>query len=164
MARAARYRPAASSDGVGNLELTARQFRDAARLAEEARAYALNFIREANTMSFVVGFPRYDTNRAFCFLIEGARLLAGGSPRRGVQMLKLALAELRTECSAKELDERGGERRLRAAGVRLTTISESEALEVERVGTALKEELSRRLREEYVRQFFLHAPAEPGVQ
>jgi hypothetical protein len=66
------------------------------------------------------------------------------------------VAELRKECSALELDERGGERLLRAAGVHTPSIAESEARCVE----SLRGEIIRMLRAEHAQQL----PAEPGVQ
>ena len=78
MARAG-YRPAAPSDGYGNIQLSLEQCRDRERLDREAATYALRFNREEDSLSFWIGCSNYTTNRAFVLSIEAARLLASGS-------------------------------------------------------------------------------------
>lgn len=55
MAKEARYRPKAPGDGCGNVSLTAQQAADRERLDREAWAYAEEFDREENDLSFIIG-------------------------------------------------------------------------------------------------------------
>jgi hypothetical protein len=101
MARA-KYRPAAPSDGFGNIQLSDDEFRDPSRLYLEAVKYAVTFCREEDGDRFYIGCSNFSTNRAFILLIEAARLLAGGNEGNSyaLQMLRLASAEIKA--AAKE--------------------------------------------------------------
>ena len=66
MATGAKYRPEGSSDGVGNVDLTA-----------EAGRYAARFIQEENGLKFFIGCSNWSTNRALVYTIEAARVLCG---------------------------------------------------------------------------------------
>jgi hypothetical protein len=95
MAEHARYRPAAPSDGFGNIQLTSEQLRDTHRLQQEAIAYALEFDEEENTDKFWIGCSDYKTNRAFVWSIEAARLLASGdADEKAIVLLEMALEEV----------------------------------------------------------------------
>ncbi len=73
MARRAKYRPAAPSDGMtGELRLTDRELADTARLEREARSYAADFLKQDDAMHYPMGCPDGIGNRAFCYAIEAA--------------------------------------------------------------------------------------------
>ena len=64
----AKYRPAAPSDGCGNIQLTSEQYADKNRLYLEAVTYAMKFASvEDGDMNFHIGCSNYNTNRAFVF-------------------------------------------------------------------------------------------------
>jgi hypothetical protein len=93
MARA-RYRPAAPSDGFGNIQLTKDECNDQDLLYLEAVRYAAAFKRDEDGMSFDIGCSNFETNRAFMLSIEAARLLAGGGDEKAVRLLELAINEI----------------------------------------------------------------------
>ena len=104
MARA-QYRPAAPSDGCGNIQLTSEQYADKNRLYLEAVTYAMKFASvEDGDMNFHIGCSNYNTNRAFVFCIEAARLLAGGS--EGDKYADHLLGLAREEIAAAQLLKR----------------------------------------------------------
>ena len=79
MAKEVRYRPAAPSDGFGNIQLTLNQFDDKKILEQEAWRYAKQFIAEEDDCIFTIGCSNYVTNRAFMWTIEAARQLCSGT-------------------------------------------------------------------------------------
>jgi hypothetical protein len=95
MAREAHYRPGAPSDGMGHIYLSRAQLRDSARLKDEAIAYAIKFYEEEDTHQFHIGVSDYETNRAFMWTIEAARMLAGGLDDVALKLLEMAVAEVR---------------------------------------------------------------------
>jgi hypothetical protein len=99
----AKYRPAAPSDGFGNIQLSREQYEDQQRLYQEAVKYACAFVREEDDHSFHIGCSNYSTNRAFVLCIEAARLLAGGSDGNpfAMRLLKLALKEIQAAPGSK---------------------------------------------------------------
>ena len=92
MAREAKYRPAAPSDGCGNIQLTLEEVRDPARLWSEAAEYALRFSREEDSDTFWIGCSDFRTAKAFLCCIEAARLLAGGDFGRAAALALLRIA------------------------------------------------------------------------
>jgi hypothetical protein len=92
----AKYRPAAPSDGFGNIQLSTEEYNDEGRLYLEAVRYAAAFNREEDTRAFSIGCSNWETNRAFILSIEAARLLASGSDGddNAVRLLKLAIGEI----------------------------------------------------------------------
>ena len=91
MARALEYRPAMPKDfpseSLDNLIF----------LYQEAVAYAMDFASaEDGDMRFYIGCSNCDTNRAFVFCIEAARLLAGSSEgdKYAGYLLRLAIDEI----------------------------------------------------------------------
>jgi hypothetical protein len=92
----AKYRPAAPSDGFGNIQLTKDEIADEDRLYCEAVKYAAQFSLEEDRHAFWVGCSNYSTNRAFVLAIEAARSLAGGSEfnKQAVKLLELAINEI----------------------------------------------------------------------
>jgi hypothetical protein len=95
MARAG-YRPAAPSDGCGNIQLTKDECDDRERLYLEAVQYAVAFNREEDTDVFHIGCSNWETNRAFVLSIEAARLSASGSDGDvyAGRLLRLAIKEI----------------------------------------------------------------------
>jgi hypothetical protein len=60
-----KYRPAAPSDGFGNIQLSPEQCRDEERQYAEAVTYAMRFAREDDDQVFNIGCSNYTSNRAF---------------------------------------------------------------------------------------------------
>jgi len=96
MAEIAKYRPAAPGDGFGHVSLSAEQLEDEALLNAEAARYAARFMAEEDADSFCIGCANFDTNQAFIFIIEAARLLCGGNDGNpvAVKLLRLAINEI----------------------------------------------------------------------
>jgi hypothetical protein len=96
MAKCARYRPQAPSDGCGNICLSSTELKDPDRLHQEAVAYADRFAAEEDDGSFRVGCSNWSTSRAFVWVIEAARLLASGTSgnRYAYELLSMAIAEI----------------------------------------------------------------------
>jgi hypothetical protein len=96
MARVANYRPEAPGPGTvaGGRALTEEQLASRDLLEREAVAYAGRFIWEENTHTFFIGVSNFNSNRAFVYTIEAARLMAGADEKRAAVLLTLALMEL----------------------------------------------------------------------
>lgn len=90
MAREARYRPAAPSDGLGNITVPLGQL----DLGREAAAYAEAWGREEQSLDFFLGCPSFGDRPALVFLVEAARLLNGVERQGAAHLLRMALAEL----------------------------------------------------------------------
>lgn len=73
MMAAVGYRPAAPSDGWGNIQLSADELKDEQRLQQEAAKYADNFIEEEYTRKFHIGCAGMENARMFALAIEAAR-------------------------------------------------------------------------------------------
>jgi hypothetical protein len=97
MAEEARYRPQAPSDGCGNIQLAQDEFEEPDRLHQEAVAYALGFAREEDGLTFDIGCSDFQTNRAFVWTIEAARLLCGGAESNAfaLKLLEMAAREVK---------------------------------------------------------------------
>jgi hypothetical protein len=97
MAREAKYRPAAPSDGMGGVYLSVEQASDPERLRRESLEYAVQFLAEEDTDSFWVGCSDFRTNKAFMWTIEAARQLASGMSGNAtaVKLLEMAACEVR---------------------------------------------------------------------
>jgi hypothetical protein len=95
MAKEARYRPQAPGDGMGHVSLTRKQLNDPERLQREATAYALKFNEEENSLAFWIGCSDFCTNRAFIRTIEAARALAGGKPDLALDLLNMAVKDVK---------------------------------------------------------------------
>jgi hypothetical protein len=96
MVEHADYRPAAPGDGMGHVCLTTEELLDPERLAREAVKYSKQFDAEENTRRFNLGCSNFSTNRALVFTIEAARALCGGADDLAVELLQMALQEVRT--------------------------------------------------------------------
>lgn len=92
MAEDARYRPAAPSDGVGNITKRIEEL----DLLAEANTYAARWWTEEDDHDFFVGCCNYVTRPATIYAIEAARLMCGGSDANpyALRLLRLAMREL----------------------------------------------------------------------
>lgn len=91
MATVAKYRPAAPSDGLGNITVPEKKL----DLEREADRYAAQWWEQENNHKFTVGVCYSDTRPALIYAIEAARELCGGENRIAAMLLKLAQSELR---------------------------------------------------------------------
>jgi hypothetical protein len=98
MAHFAKYRPAAPSDGLGNIQLSKAELDDPRRLKEEALKYARSFSKEEDSHQFRVGCSDFRTNQALIWTIEAARQLCsgGGGNETAAVLLKMALRQVRS--------------------------------------------------------------------
>jgi|SRR5215472_11238816 len=95
------YRPVAPHDGLGSLDLTARQIHYQPILKANAIAFTKRFFQEEASLHFYIGRSKYETNRALVFTIEAARLLCrGNADRLAVRLLGMAIADVKKESSA----------------------------------------------------------------
>lgn len=90
MAAEIRYRPAAPSDGHGNVTAAEEDL----DLDAEARDYAIAWRREEDNRRFWVGCPDYHDRPALVYIVEAARNLCGMAPGLARELLLMALAEL----------------------------------------------------------------------
>ena len=95
MAVKANYRPAAPSDGFGNVTLSDSEIEDHARLHREAVDYAANFRKEEDERSFMIGVTDYRTARAFVFALEACRAICGTKNDLASDLLRMAIDELK---------------------------------------------------------------------
>lgn len=93
MAKEARYRPAAPSDGLGNITVPTRDL----DLSQEAAVYAEAWRREEQSMDYFLGCPSFDDRPALVFIVEAARLLNGAERKGAAHLLRMALRELEGE-------------------------------------------------------------------
>lgn len=98
MAEEARYRPAAPSDGMGNLTVPV----ESLDLEAEATKYAERWEAEEHVHSFWIGVCDYPTRPATIYAIEAARLMCGGSGTEEavIALLNLAIANVQAARSA----------------------------------------------------------------
>ncbi len=88
MAEEVQYRPAAPSDGLGNITVPLEDL----DLDAEARAYATDWWQQEDECVFVIGCPDYTLRLAMIYLIEAARLCCGGRDARAETLRLLTLA------------------------------------------------------------------------
>jgi hypothetical protein len=95
MAREARYRPAAPSDGFGHITMPLAEL----DLDAEALAYAQSWWRDEERQEFYIGCCNGSTRSATVFAIEAARQMCGGSDgdATALRLLELAVRELRQQ-------------------------------------------------------------------
>ena len=86
MAKDARYRPGAPSDGFGNItgELN---------MEQEVRAYAALWRSDEDSMSFWLGCPDFKLRPAMVLAVEAARACCGADQQLAVRLLRLAVDE-----------------------------------------------------------------------
>ncbi|WP_416957791.1 hypothetical protein ACNKF0_09430 [Nocardioides sp. T5] len=102
MASEVRYRPAAPSDGMGNMVMPEAEL----LLDEEAAAYARRWLAvEDDDGTFDVGTPDVDARPALVFTVEAARLTAGAVFEPAVQLLRMAADELEALATRRRAEE-----------------------------------------------------------
>jgi hypothetical protein len=90
MAKEARYRPAAPSDGFGNITVPAAEL----DLEAEAREYAERWTAQEDDHTFTVGCCNWPTRPATMYAIEAARALCGCADDVALDLLKLAIKQI----------------------------------------------------------------------
>jgi hypothetical protein len=90
------YRPQAPGDGFGHICLSREELNCPARLEDEATKYAIAFSHEEDGRDFNIGCSNFETNRAFIWTIEAARVLAGGDNDTALKLLKLAMDDVKS--------------------------------------------------------------------
>jgi hypothetical protein len=95
MAKRAKYRPAAPGDGMGNVSLSDEEARDPDRLMREAKEYAARFLEADNATKHSIGVSNYTTNRALVYVIEAARSLCGAADSLALDLLQMAIDEIK---------------------------------------------------------------------
>lgn len=93
MAAEARYRPAAPSDGFGNITVAEKDL----DLEREATKYTAGFIAEEDTNTYHLGCPNYSQRTAFIFALEGARACCSADPELALRLLRMAVADLEAQ-------------------------------------------------------------------
>jgi len=103
MAAEARYRPAAPSDGFGNIGVPD----DELDLAAEARGYATRWWAEEDDGRFYIGSADFTTRKAMIYAVEAARLMAAGrgSERHVEKLLSLASDDIKRVIAEKGDDD-----------------------------------------------------------
>jgi len=90
MASEARYRPAAPSDGFGNITVPIEEL----DLDAEIATYCERFTAEEDEGEYRIGCTTWETAIATVFTIEAARCFCGAAPETARRLLTLALEEL----------------------------------------------------------------------
>jgi hypothetical protein len=95
MAREARYRPCAPSDGLGNITAQESEL----DLDAEVQSYAEEWWGQEDDGTYLIGCANYPERPAMIYAVEAARLCCGefGSRRYALRLLEMAARELRTE-------------------------------------------------------------------
>lgn len=88
MAHEAHYRPAAPSDGFGNI------IGPLGDLSAEARTYARRWREEEDARNYPIGCPDFHDRETLIFIIEAARLLCAVARVPAAELLRMALANL----------------------------------------------------------------------
>lgn len=86
MATEVLYRPAAPSDGLGNITVPL----ESLDLDAEADRYACKWWEQEDS-EFVLGCAEYSLRPAMVFAVEAARMACGGDRDRMVRLLRMAL-------------------------------------------------------------------------
>ena len=90
MASVARYRPAAPSDGFGNITATATEL----NLDRECETYARDWSRSEDSREFWIGCCDSRTREATVYAVEAARNLCGCEPAVARRLLQMAINAL----------------------------------------------------------------------
>jgi hypothetical protein len=90
MAEEAQYRPAAPSDGFGNITVPLEEL----DLDAEARKYAARWWAEEDEMTFWLGCCDYKSRPATVYAVEAARCMNGGDQTTAKRLLQLAVDSL----------------------------------------------------------------------
>lgn len=86
----AKYRPAAPSDGFGNIPPWA-----ASVLPDEAHKYATQWWKDEDARTFFVGCCNHPTRPASIFALEAVRCMCAGEDKVARSLLDMALSDLR---------------------------------------------------------------------
>ena len=86
LAREARYRPAAPSDGLGNITVPEREL----DLDAEATEYAMSWLAEEHGLDYSLGCPDWHDRPALIFAVEAARAICGGNRVLARRLLAMA--------------------------------------------------------------------------
>lgn len=87
-----KYRPAAPSDGFGNITVPIREL----DIDQEIIDYAIAFRREENSDDYFLGCPDFGDRPALILIVEAARLLNGQDRDKAVRLLTAAAADIET--------------------------------------------------------------------
>jgi hypothetical protein len=88
MATEAQYRPAAPSDGFGNITVPLKSL----NLEQEAELYAQRWWKEEDSWTFHVGCAHFPMRTVMIFCLEAARLCCGSDESRPYVKRLIALA------------------------------------------------------------------------
>jgi|SRR5579864_6768951 len=93
MAKKAKYRPAATSDGCGNITVPPEQL----NIHKEAEKYAVDWWKEEDACKYHVGTCSFSARIATIFAVEAARLMCGGPSGYpyASKLLDMAVQELK---------------------------------------------------------------------
>jgi hypothetical protein len=92
MNRDAKYRPAAPSDGMGNITEPIENL----NLHKEAHTYAEHWDESEDSLNFFIGCGDFETRQALIFTIEAAKNLCAGrlGDHVALKLLKMAVKEV----------------------------------------------------------------------
>lgn len=92
MAEKAKYRPAAPSDGFGNITVPEKQL----NLAKESEEYTRKWWDEEESLTFFTGNCDFTTRKRTIFAIEAVRNMCAGrfGDKCALKLLKMAVAEM----------------------------------------------------------------------
>lgn len=94
MAKEAKYRPAASGDGMGGIHLNAEEIASEYILREESFDYADGFIScEDDGGRFHIGISNYESNRALVYAVEACRMMCSGFAGDAIALKLLRMAQ-----------------------------------------------------------------------
>jgi hypothetical protein len=103
MDKHAKYRPAAPSDGMGNITVPIENL----NLHKEAHTYAERWVEDEDGFNFFIGSGDYQTREALIFTVEAARNLCAGrlGDHVALKLLKLAIKEVEAVIEKNEKNE-----------------------------------------------------------
>lgn len=93
MADEAHYRPAAPSDGFGNITVPIKEL----DLDEEALEYTKRWVEEESSDRFFTGCPNFGQRPEMVFAIEAVRCMCGMDHARAMRLLEMASASLKRQ-------------------------------------------------------------------
>jgi len=93
MAKVARYRPAAPSDGYGNITV---ELNDPDDLEKESWRYAKKlYQQDENGIFEIYGCSNFSTNRALVYVLEAAKNLCAGDDDAALKLLDMAITDIK---------------------------------------------------------------------
>lgn len=90
MARVARYRPGAPSDGMGNIVVPIKDL----DIKSESREFVTDYMSEENTGTFDIGYANFEDRPTLMLTVEAARAICGGNLTLVARLLRLALEDV----------------------------------------------------------------------